>query len=649
MSLLNRKIGTLLLLALLVTSTLGAVTPISEPNDMEYVARSDDYGSSLAESMTDVSIPFVDRHYGSADGIIDPMEYAYSFTDSSTGIKAYVEHNGSILYIGLEAHTPGWIGFAWQNYTDSFTLSGLNNSDVVVGYVPGAPTSDYWRVLPTDAVTVHYILSLRNGSVIQESDYPDASSTQPVEDLSALSMYKEMIPGMRLGEVRHFIIPADKAYTTVGHDLYGEDLEYEIQLTRIYRSGVERTVNPADASAIVYSDEHGTSTFQHVADSDQSRILAADGSDNGTITQLEFEIQLNSTDVNDIPLFGSTDVSFPFIFMMGNTEELNGLPMAHTYWSSPFHVEITPNSPPMLTVISPEDGSTLDWVSAFTLNASDAFTRSAYYKIDDEDWIPLAYNFQTYYWESNVDLSIYDEGPHVITFNATDASNATSTTNISVTIDRPFIPLLGMRMEVVRSLITTENFGTRIEDIFTIENNGSAPIGSIDIYLPEKYDGNFLDMVGSDGAEDTLRIVQLTNANGMMRWRVFFSDPIAFQEEVTFEITSYMHSLFWLTVSSSFEYRLEFLKYPVVPYVLKKAQFSLNFEEGGSLVPLEEPPDSRATNLAPLTQTGFSSRLRLYTTNIEATRTKKVSFDSWGWLTYQEKISLDNTGGGALY
>ncbi|MGQ4910980.1 MAG: FKBP-type peptidyl-prolyl cis-trans isomerase [Candidatus Thorarchaeota archaeon] len=649
MSLLNRRIGTLLLLALIVTSTIGAVAPISNTAQPEFMARSGDHGFSLAESMTNVSVPYVDRHYGSADGIIDPMEYAASFTDPTTGVTTYVEHNGSILYIGLEARTTGWIGIAWQNYTDTFTTAGLNNSDVVVGYVPGSPTPDYWRVLPTDAVTVHYVLSLRNGTVIQESDYPDFTSTDPVEDLNALQMYKDMILGMRLGEVRHFVIPADQAYNTVGHELYGQDLEYEITLNRISRESVVRVDNPADSSAIVFSDEHGTSTYQHLADSDQSRILAADGSDNGTVTQVEYEIFLNSTDPDDIALLDSTAVRFPVILMMGNTEELNALPVAHTYWASPFNFEITPNAPPELTVVTPEDGESLKWVAHIALNASDAFTRSANYKFDDEEWTPLAYNFLTGYWEDTVDLSAYDEGLHVIWFNATDPSNMTSVTNISITLQRPYVPLLGMQMEVERALITTEYYGTRIEDTFTIQNNGSAPIGSFDVYLPVEYSGNFLDMIPTGDQAEKIRIVRMDDTDGMMRWRIHFTDPIDFQEVFTFEITSHMHSLFRLTRPNEFEYRLEFLRYPVVPYVLKKAEFSLSFEGGGSLIPLEEPPDSSEQYLDPLTIDKFSSNLRLYTKNVEATRTTRVIVDAWGWLTYEETVSLDNTGGGALY
>ncbi|TFG94913.1 hypothetical protein E4H12_14310, partial [Candidatus Thorarchaeota archaeon] len=310
---LNRKIGTLMLLALFLSSSLMAFSPISDTIESEYLAPRIGNSSFLAETMTNVSIPFVDNHYGSSDGIIDPTEYAYSYTDPVSGVKSYFEHNGTLLYIGLEAMTPGWIGFAWQNTSSSFTTAGLNNSDVIVGYVPGQTHTNMWRVQGTDGVTVHYKLFLRNGSMIQESDYPDFSSTQPVEDLSSLQMYKEMIIGMRIGEIRYFVIPAEEAYDQKGHELYGQDLVYEIELTRIYREGSERVANPADNGDIVYSDEYGTNTFQHLPDPDQSQILEAGGSDNGTVTQVEYTIYLNSTDTHDIPLIEDSVGRFPFV------------------------------------------------------------------------------------------------------------------------------------------------------------------------------------------------------------------------------------------------------------------------------------------------------------------------------------------------
>ena len=95
----NRKIGTILLLALVVTSSYMAVTPISENLETEYLAQSKDFGSSLAESESNLSIPYVDNHYGSADGIIDPWEYAYSYMDPVTGVTVYLEHNSTVMFV----------------------------------------------------------------------------------------------------------------------------------------------------------------------------------------------------------------------------------------------------------------------------------------------------------------------------------------------------------------------------------------------------------------------------------------------------------------------------------------------------------------------------------------------------------------------
>jgi hypothetical protein len=650
LSLLKTRIGTLLLLALFLTSAFAAVTPISDTNDRENLAQTTESGSSLASSSMDFAISYVDRHFGSADGIIDPTEYSRSFADTLTGVTAYAEHDGTYLYLGLQARTTGWIGVAWQNYTGTFTQAGLNNSDVISGYVPGSPTSAYWHARWTDAVTVHYKLWLRNGTMLQEGDAPDSTSDQTLQYLSdhnsMLQMYLDMIIGMRIGEIRHFVIPADQAYNSKAELLYGEDLEYEIQLTRIYREGATRTANPADGTHIVYSDEHGTSTYQHLADADQSRIVAADGTDNGTLTQLEYKILMNSTDSNDISLFNSTDVKFPFVLMMGMTEELNAVPAAHTYWSTPIEVNLVPNKAPILTVLSPADDANIEFVAKLSLNATDDFVRSALYRVDETKWKKLGYNFVSTLWESNVDFSEYEQGPHTIWFNATDSSNMTAVTHVNITIDRPYHALLGMKLDVSRQLVVAKHYGCRVTDTYVVTNNGSAPIGSIDVYLPMEWSENFLSIV--PGADSGIHIVRLTDTDTMMRWRIYFSEQVGFQESSTFKTITYMHSLFWLTDAQSFEYRLQYIKYPMLPYVLREAQFALGFDQG-SLVPNEESPDSTEYNLNPLSETSFDVLIRqISAENIVSDRATTIVLDAWGWLRYTEKISLDNTGGSTL-
>jgi hypothetical protein len=626
-----------------------AASPISETIKSNHLAQNKDFGSIMAESMTNLSIPYVDDFYGIVDGIIDPTEYAMSYTDPVTGIRAYMEHNGTVLHIGLEARTSGWIGLAWQNYTDGFTTAGLNNSDVIVGYSPGAELGDYWRVKLTDAVTVHYILSLRNGTVIQEADYPDIASVQPISEVSALQLYKDAIIGMRIGETRHFVIPAADAYNTKGHALYGQDLIYDITLTRIYRNSVESLTNPADQSVIEYSDEYGTSTFQHISDSDQSRILQADGSDNGTFTQLEFAVQLNSTDSNDIPLLTSNDIQFPFIFMFGNTEELNGLPVQHTTWSEPAKIKFEPNAPPLMSVVYPEEDGVLAWIANLQLNATDDWVTSASYQFDQKEWAPLEYKFLTGYWEAKVDLSGYAEGPHVIKFNATDISNATSLAIVNVTIDRPYSPLLGMKVDVSRTFVPTAHFGSRVDDDYVIMNNGSVPVNSIDIYLPEKYESNFLVMTAEDADGDEIEVVSLGKTNGMLHWRLQFNDPVEYQEKFYFTTSMYMTLLFWLSNSAEWEYEASFMKYPYIPYVVRNAEFALVFEGEGQLVPGIDIPDSTDNNLAPFTDETFTTYLRLYNPNVVADRTTKITVDAWGWISYRETITLKNTGADPLH
>jgi len=627
-----------------------AVSPISETLESGYLAQNKDFGSILAESVVNLSIPYVDDYYGITDGIIDPTEYEFTYTDPATGINFYAEHNGTVLYIGLEARTSGWIGVAWQNYTDSFTSAGLNNSDIIVGYSPGADLDNYWRVnKTTDAVTVHYILTLRNGTVIQEADYPDSTSVQPLEQVSALQGYKDAIVGMRIGETRHFIIPADQAYTQKSDTLYGQDLIYDIVLTRIYRSSISELDNPADQSQIIYSDEYGTSTFQHRPDSDQTRIVQADGSDNGTLTQLEFAILLNSTDTHDIPIFNNTDIQFPFVFMFGNNEELNGLPEQHTYWSYPAMVSFEPNAPPALVIENPEHDAILEWVIDLQLNATDDWVKAASYRIDQEKWNSLSYDFISGFWEANVDLSEYAEGAHVITFNATDISNATAIDSVNVTIDRPYAPLLGMKVDVSRLFVPTTHFGSRVDDTYTILNNGSAPISSIDLYLPDEYAANFLSMNVEDPDDKEILLNRLANSGGMLHWRLYFDEPIGFEEQYSFKTSMYMTSLFYLTIPDEWEYRLTFMRYPFLPYVIRNAKFALVFEQGGSLVPNQDIPDLTDHNLAPFTLNKFTSDLRLFNTHVVSERKTTVTVDAWGWLSYREEITLINTGASPLH
>ncbi|MHA1957812.1 MAG: FKBP-type peptidyl-prolyl cis-trans isomerase [Candidatus Thorarchaeota archaeon] len=639
MSLLTTRIATIALLALFVSSSVIATVPITGEWDSDSTAHNVQQANSLAESSLNVSIPYVDTHYGSADGIIDPTEYAFNYTDSASGVDVYLEHNSTFLYVGLSAATSGWIAIGWQNYTDNFSTAGLNNSDLIFGYAPGTPHVDYPVVTGDEPVTVHYILKVRNGTIIQEGDFPNDDSQTPFKDEGLLQAYKDAIIGMRVGEVRHFIIPAEEAYTDPANDLYGHELEYIVTVTRIESD----FSNAADASEIVYSDEHGTSTFQHLPDDNQSRIISADASDDGTVTQVEYVIRMNSTDSDDIPLFNATDLRYPLVVMFGANEDISELPVQHTDWSNPVLAELTPNAMPTLIVESPSQDETLEWVATLELNASDdGWIRRAYYKFDSENWTEIFHNFETSLWESSLDLADYESGAHTIWFNATDASNSSSVVFVNITIDWPFVPLLGMKLEVIRTISTQLSHGTTVEDAYTVLNNGSAPISAFEVLLPNSLMPFLLSFSAVDANDREIGMVQLEAYNDYGRWRVHFFEPVGFQETYQVLVSMSFHSLHTIYDFERDEFEIAFQKHPVVPYVLAQSQLILSFRSGDTI--LGNSPEGVSYNIAPLNNETVTLRMRSYTPLIIANRETTISIDPWGWLSYREKIHVENIG-----
>ncbi|MFX1602095.1 MAG: hypothetical protein ACFFCK_01335 [Promethearchaeota archaeon] len=651
MSLLHRRIATMTILALFLASGTLALAPSATTwnSDPPYQVTQQ---SSVAESAVDVSVPYVDKHYGAADGIIDPAEYAVNFTDEVTGVTAYIEHNGSAVFLGLSAPTSGWIGVAWQNYTDSFTSAGLNNSDILLGYAPGTPHRDYWRAKADDAGSVHYVLTDRNGTLIQDDFFPNDQMNDPFYAMPALQLYQAWIlagGGMRLGEVRHFIIPAAYAYSSdPSHALYGLDLEYEITLTRLMRGGTTRflnTTDPTDSSRVVLSDRHGTNTLQHLEDSDQSRVLEANATDDGEVTQLEYIIQMTSGDSDDVSLLNGTGLVYPFVFMYSNTEDFRTLPNQRTYWTTPVMIQFEPNAEPTIAVESPAPGASLAWVDTFTVNATDnTFVRSVKYRIDNDNWTDMKYDFLSELWDLRVDVTEYDEGPHTVWFNATDPSGTDSVSSVDITISRPFSPYLGMKVDVQRLYRTQPYHVAQVEDRYTITNNGSSSIGVFQLYLPAEYASNFLSLTATDSDGNEVAVIRLEDKRDMLVWRLHLFKPVGFGETYTFTTYMQVHSLDILVDIYTKGYELTFLKFPVVPYVINEAQFRLILQTGDSLTAGFNLPDTTMENLAPMTEERFTTYIDSFSPYIVAYRTTVVTVNPWGWLSYRETIELRNIG-----
>lgn len=596
--------------------------------------------NTIAETPVNVSIPYVDTHYGYADGIIDPTEYAFNFSDPTTGVSLYMEHNETFLYVGLQAQTSGWVALAWKNPGDNYTTAGVDGADMIIGYAPGTPHAlSYPVVENTSVVRAKYTLYARNGTMRETGYAPDGSGDTPLYKAGLLNKYVDGILGMRVGETRHFIIPAEYGYPE-GHELYGEDLEFVVTIESIDSD----TTNPASNSAIAYYDASGTNTFSHSIDLNQSRIIAANASDDGSTTTLEYVLRLNSTDLEDISLSNFTE-AFPFVTLIGQSESLSTLPNSHTSWSSPLSLRFVPNSAPVISTTFPKENDVLDWLVTLKLNATDdTIVRTAAFRVDNESWTQLKYNFQTDLWEYAFDVSDYESGSqHVLWFNATDGANSTSVISVNVTFVIPYNPAMGMTLTMSHKVTTLMYHSTKIEDEFTVKNEEAVPITSLEFYLPSPFTNNFLSVEAQDSRETPLEVSRLPDVNDMFRWRVYLSEPVEVGESYTFKVTIYLHSLHILTDFDNELYDITCLKYPVVPYIISRLSVSIGLRSGDNMQGGNNP-EGVYYNIAPLTIETFKIVISSVTPLIIGTRTTKITVDPWGWLHYEETVYIENVG-----
>ncbi len=369
---------------------------------------------------------YTDHHFGFADGIIDPSEYGFNYTDPDTSTTIFFEHNDTHIFVGLESATTGWIGLAWKESTENFTLGGLNQSDIIRGYAPGTTHTSIMRALPTDVVEVEYILQLRNGTVWDEGTLPVLESDTPLENWYLFQRYKEEIISMRINETNHFIVDAADAYTSPGHTLYGEDLEYTITLRAIKRDGVIYNQTPTLLSRVVFEDDFGNGTLGIEQDLDMTRVLAANASDDGTTTQVEFILSRLSVDDNDVMLVNDPENGYPFIILKSNSEDFESAPTNYTVMENAFRIDFPFNTVPEVTVISPESDN---WDGVITLNVSvtdDTFVRSVSYSFDNllppEEWDSLRYNYTTDTWSTAINTNSLLLASHSFYIDAWDAS-----------------------------------------------------------------------------------------------------------------------------------------------------------------------------------------------------------------------------------
>jgi len=64
------------------------------------------------------------------DGTISANEYAGNYSETATGMNIYWEHNGTVMYIGIESPGTGWVGIAFGPVD-----TGMDGANTIIGYV----------------------------------------------------------------------------------------------------------------------------------------------------------------------------------------------------------------------------------------------------------------------------------------------------------------------------------------------------------------------------------------------------------------------------------------------------------------------------------------------------------------------------------
>ncbi len=436
------KWGIYSLMIILSILLIQVFQPLQIPSHLKDISQQQNFNNTdnvrssnqlIPESMqmvlseaSNISVSYVDHHYGDTDGIIDPQEYSLNFSDSDTQVRLCFEHNDSHLFVGLEGPTTGWIGIAWKQHTENFTIDGLNRSDIIRGYAPGTTHTDIMRTKGSDIIEISYIVRFRNGSEFGAGKFPTIENNEPIDDLNVLTKYKEQLYGMRIGETRNFMIDAEDAYSMSDHPFYGEDLEYTITLEAINREGIIYNESPSELSDVEFSDDYGNDTLNFKQDGDMTRIVSVNASDDGSKTQIEFIIEMLSLDDEDISILRDTSKGVPFIVLMSDSEDLEAQPTYHTDWNNFHPLVFQSNEQPITTILHPE---TDEWDGIVQLNIStydNSFVRSVACSFDHtlnyDEWIQLSYDSFTDIWTTMIDTTQMDLNCHQIYIDAWDPS-----------------------------------------------------------------------------------------------------------------------------------------------------------------------------------------------------------------------------------
>jgi len=86
--------------------------------------------ATLKAAPEQATMPYKEVSSVVINGTISDNEYAGSYSETVTGINIYWEHNGTVMYVGLESPGTGWVGIGFGPVgTD------MDGANIIIGYV----------------------------------------------------------------------------------------------------------------------------------------------------------------------------------------------------------------------------------------------------------------------------------------------------------------------------------------------------------------------------------------------------------------------------------------------------------------------------------------------------------------------------------
>ena len=182
----------------------------------------------------------------------------------------------------------------------------------------------------------------------------------------------------------------------------------------------------------------------------------------------------------------------------------------------------------------------------------------------------------------------------------------------------------------------------QISDAITIHNNGSAPIGGIDWFLPGTLEPNILEFEAEDLNGKLLPMSLVEINNGMLYWKIHFFEPIDFRGEYSLTVRMHMHSLHQNVEGTIGKFNITYPRHPIVPYVLSTSELKITSEPGDSI--FGASPEGIKNNVEPMSTDEFSYVLTSNKPEVVGDRVTKITMDPWGWLSVKETVSIENIG-----